>query len=189
MQFFYGLLGVIIFRIKFDIEGSLVEWISSLSTFGAVAVALWLARDKTNNKSIMISNFDTKEYKENLTEYNPNIGEYEVVSRKYKITYRGSILLYNPSDYPKSLYDIKMKIEYQEANVNSKLSNDEGKEVEYITLKPKDLVVLKYNFEQEDIDHEDFPFDSIIPYAMFFFGKTEDQNIAQKEIELEYKRT
>ena len=167
----------------------LINWLSAIGTIGAVWVALWLAKDKTIDEPITISIFDIKENKVNQTDYNPEIGEYVDVQGRYEITYEGSILLYNPSDSPKSLYDIKIIMEYEENTKGNKIKNEEGKEVKYITLKPKDLVVLNYNFTEQDMNVEGYPIKSIIPYSMFIVGKTEESEITKKEIELKNKKT
>lgn len=193
--FIIGMLGggfvLFIFSLLDVISGdnSITDWLSAVGTMLAVWISLWLARDKTNNKPISISSFDTKEHIYNLTEYDFEKGEHVDVQGRYRIEYKGSVLLYNPSDFPKSLYDIKISTEYKEADMKHIVVNDEGKEVTYITLKPKDLIVLNYNFQMEDVDDPDYPFDSIIPYSMFIVGKTEESEITKKEIELKNKKT
>lgn len=161
-----GFLAVIFFGVRFNVKGSLVEWISALATLLAVLVSLWLARDKKNNDEIEIITFDDEV---TFLERNP-FGEEETddLGKAHKIIYETKILFHNPSDYVKMLYDMKLQFIFEDSNTDLEII--EGKildfrniaeangEFDYISLQPKEskIVEVKMGLDNEYFDTETF---------------------------------
>lgn len=125
----------------------LVNWLSAVGTVGAVCISLWLSRDKRINKKIEGNCFDYQEKQYFVQDSNI---KNELVDNPLYVNftnYCGYIRLYNASDYPKTLYDLKIVFEFddkKEKNIEDRCIKFNDKIYTYVSLSPKDTIVLSF---------------------------------------------
>lgn len=177
-SFLFGMIGgifvVIFFVIDYKIDGRAIEWISAGSTLAAVFVSLWLARDKKSNKNITGNFFNTIFNFPNTIAYDPNVGEGVYTNYQY-LDLNTKIRLYNPSDYYKSLYDLRINF----IDSNGKIYNGskygiefEKNECLFISLSPGETKILDLKTDTNFSTFEKI--DTTIPLKIFFSGLNEN---------------
>lgn len=161
---------LLIFYVNNLFNGQILEWITALSTLGAVIVSLWLARDKKSDSEVSGGFFNTETTVTSVTEYSPEMGEHVYTNYKY-ILFRTKIRIYNSSDFPKSLYDLHINFLTRNGDIRSK-RQIKYKDIycDYISLSPGATEVLAietdtyFPMEEKDV---------FIPKEIFFSGLNE----------------
>ncbi|WP_213336558.1 hypothetical protein [Enterococcus casseliflavus] len=174
----FGLSGVvigvvvvlIIFYVNNLFNGQILEWITALSTLGAVIASLWLARDKKSDSEVSGGFFNTEAVVTSTTEYSPETGTNVYTDHKY-ILFRTKLRIHNSSDFPKSLYDLHINFLTRDGNIRS-TRQIKYKDIycDYISLSPGDTKVLTI---ETDTDFSMEERDVFIPKEIYFSGLNE----------------
>lgn len=142
-----GISAFVIMGIKYSMKGSLVDWISAIGTLGAVAVSLWLAKDKKNTSDMLGNCFEsTLSYYKNGSEPPISINPKEEIPDY--LTWEGSIQFFNPSDFPRTIYNLETHfIFFEKDNVHGfdyfkKTKDLNKKQLHYVTLSPKETKII-----------------------------------------------
>lgn len=174
----FGLSGVvigvvvvlIIFYVNNLFNGQILEWITALSTLGAVIASLWLARDKKNDSEVSGGFFNTEAFVTSTTEYSPETGTNVYTDHKY-ILFRTKLRIHNSSDFPKSLYDLHINFLTRDGDIRStRQIKYKDSYCDYISLSPGDTKVLTI---ETDTDFSMKERDVFIPKEIFFSGLNE----------------
>lgn len=155
-----GIIIILVFGVRYTLEGSLVEWLSAIGTLGAVIISLWLARDNKNYSNITGDCFESVIAYGDYDDYQKFIS-IEDFEKAEKLLFEGKILFYNPSDFPKTIYNLKMRYEFINQNNESldtmnELRDDKRNVIDYISLSPRETKVLqvKQVLNKQDVQNE-----------------------------------
>lgn len=165
-----GAIVIIFFVLNNKLEGELLDWISAISTLAAVVVSLWLARDRKVDTDITGVFFGSDIYKSSEQTFSRDSEEVLVINDHF-VNVDTNIRLYNPSDFSKALYDLKINYVSEENEIYSK--NDlflNNHFVNYISLSPKETNVLKVKSTSSNLGEE---FLKLVPKEIFFSGINE----------------
>lgn len=173
-SFLFGMIGgifvVIFFVIDNKLDGRAIEWISAGSTLAAVLVSLWLAKDRKVDTDIT-GVFFGSEFFDSYEQTFSSDSEEVLVINDHFLNVDTNIRLYNPSDFSKALYDLKINYVSEDNEVYSKKDlflNDQF--VNYISLSPKETNVLKVKSTSSNLGEE---FLKLVPKEIFFSGINE----------------
>lgn len=165
-----GAIVIIFFVLNNKLEGELLDWISAMSTLAAVVVSLWLARDRKVDTDITGVFFGSDIYKSSEQRFSRDSEEVLVINYHF-VNVDTNIRLYNPSDFSKALYDLKINYVSEENEIYSKndlFLNDHF--VNYISLSPKETNVLKVKSTSSNLGEELL---KLVPKEIFFSGINE----------------
>lgn len=165
-----GALIIIFFVLNNKLKGELLDWISAMSTLAAVLVSLWLAKDRKVDTDITGVFFGSEFFDSYEQTFSEGSDEPLVIEQHF-VNIDSNIRLYNPSDFSKALYDLKINYVTEDNEVYSKkelILN--GQFVNYISLSPKETNVLKVESTSSNLGEE---FLKLVPKEIFFSGINE----------------
>ncbi|MBM7690198.1 hypothetical protein BCR24_15535 [Enterococcus ureilyticus] len=143
----------------------LVNWLTAIGTIGAVWVSLWLARSRPDNSKLtgMVFDYDIYTSKSSITKQGGKIVEEKDISN-----FEGFMQLYNPSEFNRYLYDLRICAHFLVNGKIHKMYSDmydvNYKKINHVKLIPKDAVVaeLRISFFRYKDEENEFNIEKLV---------------------------